>query len=349
MAIQRNFPKDEAERIGSHKYFASYSYLPPMAFANNSVVRHFIWDWDDHLGKIQAYLGKHQRVFSGGQPRIRRFLPYLDYDNPTMVAVKADVRGVNYLGPRSDWEVVPDDPPVDPPNITATRPQMGSGNYYEQAHVTMEFANPRFMLGERLDADPFGSEGKTPSNEATRFCTKSVQRGIEFVTVKPGPFIWAGVPATNGANKINFPIAKVVSYESIVVYFWAVPYKAVPWRAIRECSGKVCNAILQLPEIPGREFYDPETVLFETYSAEEVRGPYPDFSISDPFADIYVHLAYHFKCRDTIFEGAPTETRQLHFNSVIHPGTGYPTRVYRDGSTEGIFQTADLSRLFKAE
>jgi hypothetical protein len=272
--------------------------------SGNHVLRSYLVPWEDYFDWVTRYLGYSQYV--GGA--LERRLPYRDYQHRNMVATRVEVRGVGYRG-----------------GDVGIQAPLTSGNRYRWARLVVQFSTVPYLLGplaEELGGDPDGLEhmlGETPDKETTRYCYKEVRPAIEYVTAKPGGFVWEDT-----GDDIRFPVPQQQSSEDITVTWYDLDENAFPDAAIEACQGKVNSAEIQLPAFPPPVDYAAETLFLQTHTTTLRFSP-NGLRACD--------LTYFFKRRP---DG---------FNKLLDQAGNYRT-VKRKGTSTGIFPTADFNRLF---
>jgi hypothetical protein len=245
------------------------------------------------------------------RPAITRWLPWNDFDDPHLIACKVDIKGVSYIDADLDEEI----------------PPMQSGNVYEFAEFTVDFAAPLFKLGDRTDAT--SQEGKPTDTEVVRFATKSVAPGVELVTAGIPTFKFSDLPPP---NEILFPIPLVLSIDSYVISLWGWPIEAVNHDALRRCVGKVNDEILELPDLPPPRFYDKETLKLDTYKLEYMWFP-------DGTRAVNIHMFVKYRAKNG-------EDRGGWNDYPAADGTFHPVVRIVD-TTNGPYLKEDFSKLFK--
>lgn len=289
----------------------------------NQTIRTISVPWDQRAETKLSILG-YSTVGAGdsGEPIIQRYLPWQDFDDPSMIAVRIDEHPQGQRGAAYEDE----------------RPQMMSGTRFDWTNFAITFAQPRWHLGDRtyaLNDDGlrvYFDLGEQPDFEQQRYCTKDVKRGIEYVSIKQGKgFIWGdGVPTKDSV--VPFPVHVVSSFADIVITWMDVPEAAYPATAIADCEGKVNRTTMVLPDRPLPDTAAAESLLLVTTETRPVY--FPDGSVG-------FDVLYYFKYRP---QG---------FNNFLDPVRGVYRPIKRlnpdDTDEPYVFARADFDSLFRPE
>lgn len=270
----------------------------------------------------------------------QRILPWVDFHLRHHVAARVDISTMAYRG-------------LDDGTDTATLPPMQSGNVYKFLIAQVHFAAPKFRLGNRVT--PTSQYGElNPATETSRFFCAEIKNGIQYSTVAPGPYQWAG---THTGQQILFDVPAAIPFQDIIVTWLGLPASAVPLTALSNCLGR-CNRepvlVPNFPRIVLGDTYDSEQLVLHTYNQ------IPDYF---PNGDEMCHLQMVFKAR-IANNGKLTFPDRIEYgwNHFLYPGTagtfttpGYERvkRVggpdYPDPNYAGLFETANFDDLFLPE
>lgn len=323
-------PTDENELLlpgGSHHGTA-------LARTGNSTVRKFKVPWDQWPDYVTAYLGDTQTFVSGGRRQLRRWTPYAEYRGSGQYAVRATLQGIAYRGQRPSAAVLAT--PGVRPLLSETR--------YQWAIVTVYFESVRWAFGlpdSSAAANAAGSytQELQPTFESARWCYKDVRPGTEFLTYKPGLFLYQR-PGDGQRVQIPFPIGTRLQYQDVIVTWKDIPIEAFPATAIDACVGSVNRYPVQLPPEPPPAVYEPETLYLDTWE--------PIWTWL-PRGDRAVDVRYYFKRRKI---PGPTAGPVESYGGWNHEpfADGTFRRVYRNETDDmGIFAKTDFSTLFQPE
>ncbi len=311
--------------------------FPPVGVVredDNSTVRKAIIPYVAYDNPTDVAMIYRGYAFVDTDGRISRFLPWKDPTDPLQYCMATTYQGLAFGDGRVD-ATVPDVP-------------MQTGLSVENWVFTLTFSTVPFDVGT---VDSILGDGRiagfTPTLETSRFCTKVVREGREYISPPQGS-LYLGTATTLPDKRTSIPYSTpfLIPYAEIDVVWYHVPAAAYPKKAIDRCQGRVNSAVMTLPSRPdGITTYAADTILFLGARQQEMRFPDSSFGYN---------IHYFFKRRGDDNAGAadgPIKgVRNLSWNTLPNSQNEWLT-AYRgkDASSPKFYEAADLNDLFKSQ
>jgi hypothetical protein len=236
--------------------------------AGNRRMYRIVGPWTSEEAARKAILG-YTQINPNGSNTLQRFKPWTAPDDGQLIAISADVKGLQYAGQ------------ANPGGLGAGGQRMQNANLYNKVELAVQFASVRYNFGRIFDVDTM--EETNPPNEVERYCIKRVRRAQDSINSLPGDFTWKDSTGTN--RQITFPIPVVFGYQEIDVTWLAIPSEAYPTTAIDLCMRTINADELELPDTPPPRQYPAGSVYLRSVSEEEMY--FPDSTLG-------FNITYHF-------------------------------------------------------